>query len=188
MDCSSLTSVEIPSPVTTLGDYCFYGCSSLTSVEIPSPVTTLGDYCFYGCSSLKTVICKMTKGIENTGIEDILFRYTPIYYATLYVSEEMLDTYKSTYPWSGFGTILPWTEELEVSVDETSVLDITLKTNNGNVMVSGLADGTQVSCYTVDGRMLGKAFVDGGTASFTAEPNSIVIVKAGKKSFKVYVK
>ena len=100
----------------------------------------------------------------------------------------MLDTYKSTNPWSWFGTILPWTEELEVSVDETPELGITLKTYNGNVVVSGLADGTQVSCYTVDGRMLGKASADGGTASFTTEPNSVVIVKAGKKTFKVYVK
>ncbi|MDE5999712.1 MAG: hypothetical protein K2H04_06565, partial [Bacteroidaceae bacterium] len=105
-----------------------------------------------------------------------------------YVPEELLDTYKSTAPWSGFGTILPWIEELEVSVDDTPELDITLKTNNGNVMVSGLADGTPVSCYTVDGRLIGKASADGGTATFTAEPNSIVIVKAGKKSFKVYVK
>ncbi|MDE7117417.1 MAG: hypothetical protein K2O61_02100, partial [Bacteroidaceae bacterium] len=63
-----------------------------------------------------------------------------------------------------------------------------LKTNDGNVMVSGLADGTQVSCYTVDGRMLGKASADGGTAIFTAELNSIVIVRVGKKTFKVYVK
>ncbi|MDE7118322.1 MAG: hypothetical protein K2O61_06745 [Bacteroidaceae bacterium] len=56
------------------------------------------------------------------------------------------------------------------------------------VVMAGLADGTQVSCYTLDGRMLGKASADGGTASFTAESNSIVIVKVGKKTFKVYVK
>ncbi len=108
--------------------------------------------------------------------------------ATLYVPEELLDTYKSTSPWSGFGTILPWTEELEASVDETSELGIALNAENGKVMVSGLADGAQVSCYTLDGRMLGKASADGGTTSFTAESNSVVIVKAGKKTFKVYVK
>ena len=107
--------------------------------------------------------------------------------ATLYVPEVMLATYQSTDPWSRFGTILPLSEE-QVSVDETPELGITLTTNNGNVVVSGLADGTLVSCYTIDGRMLGRASADGGTATFAAEPNSIVIVKAGKKSFKVYVK
>ena len=29
-----------------LGDYAFYGCRSLTSIEIPSSVTSIGDYAF----------------------------------------------------------------------------------------------------------------------------------------------
>lgn len=44
--------------VTSLGDYCFSDCSSLTSITIPSSVTSLGDYCFNGCSALKTVCFK----------------------------------------------------------------------------------------------------------------------------------
>ena len=120
--------------------------------------------------------------------DNSLFARVTIGDATLYVPEAMLDTYKSTAPWSGFGTILPWTEELEACVDDTFEPGIALNTSNGNVEVSGLADGTPVSCYTVDGRLLGKASADGGTATFTAESNSVVIMKAGKKSFKVYVK
>ena len=48
-DCSGLTSISIPSSVTSLGDNCFEGCSSLTSVSIPSSVSSLGDYCFSDC-------------------------------------------------------------------------------------------------------------------------------------------
>ena len=104
--CSSLTSIEIPASVTSLGWGCFNECSSLTSIEIPSSVRSLGDYSFSECSSLKTVICKMGYVIEN----ESLFKWdTPISDATLYVLEELLDTYKSTSPWSGFGTILPLT-------------------------------------------------------------------------------
>ena len=33
-------------PVTELGAKCFYKCTGLTSVTIPSSVTSLGDYCF----------------------------------------------------------------------------------------------------------------------------------------------
>ena len=50
-----MTSIIIPSPVTSLGDYCFSGCSGLTSITIPSPVTSLGKYCFNGCSSLTSI-------------------------------------------------------------------------------------------------------------------------------------
>ena len=53
--CSGLTSITIPSSVTSLGDLCFFGCSSLTSITIPSSVTSLGGACFSGCSSLTSI-------------------------------------------------------------------------------------------------------------------------------------
>ena len=53
--CSGLTSITIPSSVTSLGESCFYGCSGLTSITIPSSVTSLGNYCFQGCSGLPSI-------------------------------------------------------------------------------------------------------------------------------------
>ena len=55
LNCSGLTSITIPSSVTSLGYKCFYGCSGLTSITIPSSVTSLGESCFRGCQNLKTV-------------------------------------------------------------------------------------------------------------------------------------
>ena len=54
-DCSGLTSISIPTSVTSLGECCFYGCSGLISISIPTSVTSLGDYCFYSCSSLTSI-------------------------------------------------------------------------------------------------------------------------------------
>ena len=51
--CTSLTSVTIPNSVTSVGDGGFCGCSSLTSVVIPNSVTSIGDWAFYYCTSLK---------------------------------------------------------------------------------------------------------------------------------------
>ena len=53
--CSGLTSITIPSSVTSLGRDCFSGCSGLTSITIPSSVTSLGDFCFSGCSGLTSI-------------------------------------------------------------------------------------------------------------------------------------
>ena len=49
-ECSSLTSIEIPSSVTRIGVQAFLGCTSLTSIEIPSSVTSIGEGAFLGCS------------------------------------------------------------------------------------------------------------------------------------------
>ena len=53
--CSGLTSITIPSSVTSLGRDCFSGCSGLTSITIPSSVTSLGDFCFYCCRGLTSI-------------------------------------------------------------------------------------------------------------------------------------
>jgi hypothetical protein len=50
--CTGLTDVSIPSGVTTIGSYAFYGCTGLTDVSIPSGVLTLGDNAFYSCTGL----------------------------------------------------------------------------------------------------------------------------------------
>ena len=47
--CSSLTSITIPNSVTSIGYKAFYGCTSLTNITIPNSVTSIGQYAFYGC-------------------------------------------------------------------------------------------------------------------------------------------
>ena len=54
-DCSGLTSVTIPNSITSIGNSAFYGCSGLTSVTIPNSVTSIGDGAFAGCSGLTSV-------------------------------------------------------------------------------------------------------------------------------------
>ena len=53
--CSGLTSLTIPSSVTLIGESVFSGCSGLTSLTIPSSVTWIGNYAFEGCSGLTSL-------------------------------------------------------------------------------------------------------------------------------------
>ena len=50
-----ITSIEIPSNVTTLGDCVFQGCSGLTSLTLSAGITKIGDDAFNDCSGLKEV-------------------------------------------------------------------------------------------------------------------------------------
>lgn len=61
----SIKTANIPSGVTSIGSYAFYGCSQLTNIVIPSDVTSIGDSVFYGCSSLTNV--NIPNGVRTIG-------------------------------------------------------------------------------------------------------------------------
>ena len=54
-ECRSLTSINIPHSVTSIGNSAFSWCDSLTSINIPNSVTTIGDEAFYECKSLTSI-------------------------------------------------------------------------------------------------------------------------------------
>lgn len=53
--CSALTSVTLPNSITHIYRNAFSGCSSLSSIVIPDGVTYIGDYAFNGCNNLTSV-------------------------------------------------------------------------------------------------------------------------------------
>ena len=59
--CSGLTSLTIPSGVTSIGEAAFSGCSGLTSLTIPSSVTSIGRSAFSGCSGLTSIYVYLEK-------------------------------------------------------------------------------------------------------------------------------
>ncbi len=51
----TLTSISLPSTLTTIGDSCFINCANLTTVTIPDSVTSIGNSAFNNCSSLASI-------------------------------------------------------------------------------------------------------------------------------------
>ena len=68
--CYSLTSISIPSSVTSINDYTFYNCA-LPSISIPSSVTSIGSYAFRGCYYLTSI--SIPSGV--TIINSYVFQY-----------------------------------------------------------------------------------------------------------------
>ena len=123
--CSGLTSVTIPNSVTSIGESAFSGCSGLTSMTIPNSVTSIGrnafenctgltsvtigsgvryiyERAFAECSKLKEVYC-LAENVPSTSTNTFEKSYPE--YMTLYVPASSLNAYKTTEPWSLFGTI-----------------------------------------------------------------------------------
>ena len=63
--CSGLTSLTLPSCITTIDDCTFYGCSGLTSLTLPSSVTSIGGSAFYGCSGFTSLT--LPSGVTSIG-------------------------------------------------------------------------------------------------------------------------
>ena len=62
-DCTDITSVTIPTGITSIGDYAFQSCTGLTSVTIPGSVTDIGQYVFRDCTGLTSAT--ISEGITN---------------------------------------------------------------------------------------------------------------------------
>ncbi|ELP92868.1 hypothetical protein EIN_508690 [Entamoeba invadens IP1] len=62
---SDITSIKIPSSVTSFGDYCFHAVHQLKEIEIPKAVLSLGKNCFSFCTSMTKVV--FPKHLLNIG-------------------------------------------------------------------------------------------------------------------------
>ena len=54
-DCTKLSSVAIPNSITNIGEGSFFNCSNLTEITVPDSVINIGYAAFSGCSSLKNI-------------------------------------------------------------------------------------------------------------------------------------
>ena len=64
-ECSSLTSITIPSGVTRFDLGAFSFCEQLTSITIPSSVKSIGDSAFYECTRLTSI--NISEGVTSIG-------------------------------------------------------------------------------------------------------------------------
>jgi hypothetical protein len=70
MNCTSLTSINIPEGVMSIGGLeggAFRNCSSLTSITIPASVTSIDDWAFKDCTGLTTVNIAEDSQLQHIG-------------------------------------------------------------------------------------------------------------------------
>ena len=128
-----MTSVTIGNNVTSIGSEAFRDCRRLTSVTIPESVTSIGYDAFSFCSSLTDVYC-FAEEVPETDYS-AFYGTTPVKSATLHVPASALEAYKTTQPWSDFGSIVPLTD------DEIDAVE--------DVQAEGIA--AETDCYDLEG-------------------------------------
>ena len=182
--CDSLTSIEIPSGVTTIGENAFDNCTSLSSITIPNTVTSIGNYAFYSCSSLSSITIPNTVTSIGesafgscTSLSDVTIEsttkldYTDSFYsidsnAVLHVPRELVDAYKADSSWTNaFGGGIFAIGETPTQL---TVVNLKYKTTVANQHVTLMSRyNKSIKKFTVDGIDVTLPTNDGDVLTYT---------------------
>lgn len=169
---------------------CFAG-TGLEHIDLPASISDLGGECFYG-DHLDSVICRAINVPKITETTFALYLesigdgpWYPVYNddCKLYVPAESLEAYKVAEGWKNFKTILPL--ESITGIKNTSLSGLQFSVNGSELKLSGIAKGTQVQLYSLDGKSIGMATAgQQGLLTFTAD-EKFVIVRIGNEAIKI---
>ena len=101
--CKALQTVTIPNSVISISRLAFSACTGLTSLTIGSGIRSIGSMAFQSCYELHDVYC-YAEDVPSTASD--AFNNSYIEYAILHIPANSVDAYKTTSPWSGFGSII----------------------------------------------------------------------------------
>ena len=156
-ELQGLTTLSFPNSVTNIKDEAIKKCSNLETVKIGSGLTTIGQENMERCENLKDLYIFARNIPEIEGFDYYsdnidpysppLFEDTPIASATLHVPAELVENYKQTKVWNGFGNIVALTEEDIEEMNQASGVQTVMNAPNGQVE----------SVYTIGGQRINKA-------------------------------
>ena len=106
-NCSNLPSITIPEGVVSIEEDAFCDYDGLTSVTIPSSIAFIGQGAIYS-RNLTDVYCLAEEVPETAPNAFNVVNGNCVENATLHVPSASIESYRSTKPWSYFGTIVAY--------------------------------------------------------------------------------
>lgn len=96
--------VIIGDNVSKISNSAFCNAPNLKSITLGKGVKKIGEYVFDGCNKLRQISCR---GENVPECSPVTFWHINLGNCVLYVPKAAIETYKASYIWGMFGTILP---------------------------------------------------------------------------------
>ena len=167
-----VTSVIIPEGIETIGADAFRFCSELVKIVLPSTVTNIGTYAFYGTKNLSSIISHIQEPPE-IGKETFMYQYGDYITnssnvfpssATLYVPIGFKSKYEALSGWNMFDVIE------EGDLKESVVDDIRYAYATGGKTATVIQDDNYLELEEIT--IPATIVIDGKTLQVTAIGNS----------------
>lgn len=141
--------------------YIYQDCRNLTSITIPSSVTSIEYSAFENCEKLQKVISKIVKPFEiDESVFDDNRNYQNTYSrATLYVPKGTVAKYKATESWKKFFNIVEegtTTAIDDVEADNTLNISNAIYDINGKRLPATSLDELPSGLYVINGKKVVK--------------------------------
>lgn len=199
---SYLTINNIPDYVHVIEDYAFYNNQNMTTLKIPSSLTTLGKYAFGNCINLET--CDFGDNTSLTNIPDYLFdgckklsrlylrnvrsvptlstyalNGTALLSGYIYVPTALLNSFKTATNWSTYADRIYGIDLTSIEIVTKTINTYLGKTTTINVLYNGCQDSLfypEQEGYTLS--VSGNATLDGNVLTLTdnAQVGDIITV------------
>ena len=114
-NCENLTSFNIPSSVTCIGEGVFQNCTNLTSVTIPEGVTAIEGGAFAWTGLTSVVLPRSLRSFEDDHGESAFYGCNSLTYVE--INSDIDCYYDNVLPFSGADAIM----EVKIAGDATSV-------------------------------------------------------------------
>lgn len=179
--CTNLQNFVVGDGVESFGDWAFSGCSSLKKLSFGTKLKTIGKEVFSDCTAVTEIVSKAVAPpvCENQALDDI-----NKWNCTLYVPKGSLKSYQTADQWKEFFFM---EEGTGTSIAHASINDLKILSEDGEIIIEGVDNGSNISIYSVSGQIIGFAQACGNKVSVNTnlKKGEIAIVKIGEKSVKV---
>ncbi len=177
---SNVKIVVISGKFAEIDDFQFMNCDDLSSVEIFSNLSNIGEYAFSRTKNLYQIICHAEtppafKG--NSGFSDSQFLK-----ANIYVPESSIENYKAANVWKDFWNInklSDYSSIVSVNFNES----VTFMISNGKIVVENIPANSTIRVFNLNGELLAET----KEPIINGLNKGIYIVSVNGKSFKVAI-